>query len=212
MHAQEGYFNGAKMSAIKGAKTIFGKDIFDTIFLPKDFNLSKLDTFEGTRHKNMQECKLPFDDKTIQDAIFMPKKMLDKIFCYVDRGKLIHGAFLVGKQDDKFALFLLKIVKDCQNPDFSDVSIKLDLCVQGRAWLNLLRLDTMGNYHPNYVVNGKVIQKQSEMTYARPPHLHNYDFYTQVVASNHKYMIAKELPFLTMKKIAYPTSLCSKNL
>ena len=154
---------------------------------------------------------MPFDDELIENLIKMPKKMLDKVFCYSDRGKLIHGAFLVGKQGDKYAMFMLKIVKDCQSNDFSDVSIKLDLCVQGKAWLNLLRLDTIGNYHPNYIVDGKVVSKQSEMTYARPPHMHKYDYLTQVISDTHQYMLAQELPFFDYQNDSVSDKFMFKN-
>ena len=201
----------AEKRAIKEAKETYGDDILDTVFLPKDYNFSKIDAFEESRHRNLQKCKLPFDDELIDSLIKMPKKMINQVFCYIDRGKLIHGAFLVGKQGDKYALFMLKIIKDCQSTDFSDVSIKLNLFVQGKAWLNMLRLDTMGNYHPNYIVNGKVASKQSELTYARPPHMHRYDYLTQVISDEHQYLLAHELPFFDYQKDSVSDRFMFKN-
>ena len=44
------------------------------------------------------------------------------------------------------------------------------------------------------------VSVEEELTYARPPHLHRYDYYTQVVCDTPGYMLASEIPFFDYEK------------
>ena len=200
MRSNEIDFDEVEYKAIKDAKEYYGDSIFDDIYLPENYDLSCLDTEVLPKKFDLQEMKLPFDNKTIQNMIKMPKILINNVFCFKDKGKLIHGSYLLGKNDGKYALFLLKIESSCEYKNFSKVSIKLDACIQGKAWFSLMRLDSVGHPHPNYVKNNKVVDNEEDLTYARTPHLHRADYYTQVVTDTLSYSLAKELPFFDYDK------------
>ena len=194
MIANELKFNFTKHKVIKEAKKIYGDNIFDDIYLPKNYNLENLDV-DLAKEYDLQECKLPFDEKTIKTLIKMPKILVNEVFNFNHKGKSIHGSFLIGKNNGKYCLFLLKIINSSEHNDFSDFSIKLDACIQGKAWLSLLRLDSSGNPHPNYIKDGKVVKTPNDLTFVRTPHLHKTDYITQILADTKSYSLATELPF-----------------
>ena len=194
MRENEIEFDSVERQAIKEAKELYGDSIFDDIYLPKNYNLENLN-MDLAEKFDLQECKLPFDDNTIETLIKMPKILINEVFNFNHNGKSIHGSFLVGKHDGKYCLFMLKIINSCAHKDFSDFSIKLDACIQGKAWLSLLRLDSSGHAHPNYIKDGKVVDIDEPVTLARTPHLHKTDYITQVLSDTTSYSLATELPF-----------------
>ncbi len=195
MYTNEMDFDEKENIAKNEAKEIYGDTIFDDIYLPSNFNLHSIDAQDIAKKYIVQECRMPFSDETINNMITMPKKAINEVFSFNHNGKSIHGTLLLGEKDGKHVLFLLKIESNCQHKDFSNFSIQLHACVQGQAWVNLLRLDSSGHPHPNYLYNGHVAKKESEVTYARTPHLHKIDYITQVVTDSLSYSLAEELPF-----------------
>ena len=192
-------FDGVERRVEKEAKEYYGDTIFDDIYLPSNYNLQNLDIYEA-RKFDLQECQLPFSDETINNLVKMPKILINEVFNFNHNGKSIHGSYLLGKHEGKYVLFLLKIESSCEIDNFTKFSIKLDACIQGKAWLTLMRLDSSGHQHPNYIKDGKVVKKQSDMTYARAPHLHQADHITQILTDTKSYTLARELPFFDYEK------------
>lgn len=199
MYSNELDFDETEHRVIKEAKELYGDNIFDDIYIPDNYNLQNLD-INLAKKFDLQECQLPFSDKIINSLIKMPKTPINEVFNFNNKGKSIHGAFLIGKHNGKHALFLLRIEKSCEHKNFTNFSIKLDACIQGKAWLSLMRLDSSGHPHPNYIKNGKVVKTQEDLVFARTPHLHKTDYITQVLTDSKSYSLAKEIPFFDYEK------------
>ena len=194
MRGNEIDFFETEYRLVKEAKELYGDDIFDNIYLPNDFDLKKLDINLAEKY-DLQECQLPFGNDTIYNLIRMPKTLINEVFNYNHKGRSIHGAYLLGKHNEKYVLFLLRIESPVEHKNFTNFKIKLDACIQGKAWFSILRLDSSGHPHPNYIKNGKVVKTQEEMSFARTPHLHIADHITQVLTDTVSYSLAQELPF-----------------
>ena len=222
MALNEFNFDDSERDAVKEAINLFGETILTDPYLPYHFNLRKINAEEVAKKFNAQECKMPIEDDLIEELLQMPKISINEVFNFNHRGKSIHGTLLLGKKDGKYVLFLLKIESNCTHKNFSDVSIQLHVCLQGEAWVNLLRLDTSGHTHPNYIVNGKVVK--GKIPEARTPHLHKADYLTQVLTDSISYSLAEEIPvfdyetehvddkFMFKRLVNYFLDICNANI
>ena len=146
---------------------------------------------------NLQKVLLPFTNEQIENLIKMPKVAINDVYNFNYRGGNTHAVYLLGKENNKFVLFVLRIDKSCEyKDDFIDFHIKLDACIQGKTWLTLLRLDSIGKKHPNYIVNGKVCVNNSQVEFAICPHLHKCTQECQVISEALDYLTASELDFV----------------
>ncbi len=156
---------------IKKAEHKFGKNIFTDFQLPIDFSLNNLDD-SIFRNRTTQTLPLPYSNEIFELLKKMPKKAINDVYNFNNKGYNITGVYLIGKYDNKPVLFAFNICRFLAYKDYLNFSIKLDVCVGGKTWLQLLRLDSYGPSHPNYFQNKKVCQKESEVQYVKTPHLH----------------------------------------
>lgn len=171
-----------KVELIKKAKEMYGDDIFRNCALPNDFNLYNL-TAKYFLDRQYQETAMPYSNRLIAEMIQMPKEPVNTIYQENKKGKTIQGVYMVGKNKyNAPVLFAFSIVKDENSAD-AGYNIKLDVCPQGKLWLNLLRLDVGGKAdpHPNIFKGNKVCKDVFEVEYASLPHLHRLSEESQVL-------------------------------
>lgn len=195
------HYDELRNELIQNAKKI-SNDILENYYLPENFDFNKLN-FELIRPVHLQDTILPYSNKQLSDLISMPKIAINELINENDKGRNVHATFLLGKQNDKYVLFLLSIDKSPgYENDFIDFHIRLCAYVQGKTWLNLLRLDSFGNPHRNFIANDKVAS-YNEVWQARTPHLHRADEKCIVLSKNPNYTIAHELDFLDYSSNMY---------
>lgn len=203
MQYNELVFDDIERQVKNSAKKLYGNDIFDNYYLPDNFNFYKL-TPDMIRPHNLQEHLLPYSNKQIDNLIKMPKIAINKPISFNSQGRHIDAIFLLGQENAKNVLYVLKIGRSCQyNCEFNDFHLELYAYVQGKTWLSLLRLDSMGYTHLNYIVNGKVAKSNEEVTRARTPHLHKCTYECQVLTNRLGYSLAEELDYINYSKLHY---------
>ena len=189
---------------IDEAKKILGDDFLNNYYLDDSFDLTALDN-SHLMQRNDQKLHLPLSNETFKKLITIQKKPFNEIYAFNSRGKNIHGIYLIAKDDktNKKILFSLSIIKTIENNlDNLDFSIKLDMCIKGKEWVNILRLDSLGNTHLNYITNGKVAKSKDEIELAPTPHLHYNSYETQVIIDNLDYTLAKHIPELNFENLS----------
>lgn len=186
-------FYQIKNRLIYNIQSKYGDKFFSEYWLPEDFDIKKLDekTFETSYTQNMP---LPFSNRLINLFISMPKKPYNDVYSFNKRGKNVTGTYLYSKHNGKPIVFAFSIIKNCAYNDFLDFSIKLDVFIGGKEWLNLLRFDSLGAPHPCYFQGKKVYENESDIIYAKAPHIHKNSFENQVLScDNLDYTPAKEV-------------------
>lgn len=186
-------YNQIKNNLINTAQKLFGEDIMDNYFIPDDFDISSLNEDEILCRHN-QEVSVPYSNFTFREMLEMPKKVVKNIFIKPNKNKNVQGMFLIGKtKNGKYALFALTIVRDTKNK--GDYSIVLDVKVKGKFYMNLARIDcSIGMSHPNYIKDGKVIDREEDLVRVPTPHLHLAQEETQVLFNeNLDYSLATSL-------------------
>lgn len=157
-------YNKLKQELINNATNNFG-DIFSDASLSQIPNLSN----EYFSERFYQQTALPYSNDAIAKFIKMPKRPIHQC-TQTHHGKNVYGSYLLGQdQSGKKYLFALSVIQDKKFKNH--FSIKLDICPQGKTWLNLVRIDNNAPAHPNYIKNGELV-KQSEVEFAETPHLH----------------------------------------
>lgn len=177
------------------AKEKLGKNIFTDFHLPLNFSLNNLDDSIFKSRSN-QTLPLPFPNEMFDLFIKMPKKAINNVYNFNNKGNNITGIYLIGKHNSKSVLYALSVVRFLGYNDYLNFCIKLDVCIAGKTWLNLLRLDSFGPAHPNYFEGKKVFTDESSVPYIQTPHLHVNSQENQILAYNRlSYSPAIELKF-----------------
>ena len=148
-------------------------------------NLGSLNYF-STTHK--QRIPLPYNSKQIREFIKMPKNRIGSVeYCH-NRDREVMGAFFVSAGDggDKNSLFAFSIVcNDDPTLKYTNFNIKLDMCIDGKEWLPLMRFDSSGEEdHKCFFVDGKPVSKVEDMQQIDPPHLHLTEDFAQLYGCN----------------------------
>ena len=175
-------YNNLKWELISQAKKILGDDFLHNYYLPKNFDLHSLND-EHFRSRTSQEISMPFKNDVFKKFLKMKKFAINDVYMFNQKSKNIHGVYLIGKENGESVLFCLTIVKNIEEDDFLDFTIKLDVCIKGKQWLNVIRLDSFGPAHPNYIVDGKVVENEEDITFAKTPHMHINSQEVQVISN-----------------------------
>ena len=182
-------------NCINNAKNKFGKNFFENFYLPKDFDLSTLSQDVFITRQN-QKTIIPFSDELFKTFITMPKKPFSEIFQQNYKGKHITGIFLAGKHNGHNIVFALTISRVLQYNDYLNFCIKLDMNIMGKEWVQLLRFDSVGHPHPNYVKDGKIVTNKDEVELIPTPHLHVANQTDQILMLlDFNYMSARKVDF-----------------
>ena len=174
-------FNKIKIKLFENIKNKYGEKFFSEFWIPENFNFDLLNenTFESSF---TQKMPLPFSNRQINLFITMPKKPYNDVYNFNKKGKNITGIYLYSKYKNKPVIFSFSIIKNCTYNDYIDFTFKLDILAGGKEWFNLLRFDSIGNPHPCFFEGKKVVSEESEIIYAKTPHIHKNSFENQVLS------------------------------
>lgn len=200
MHEKELHYDEHKAQLRKQAIAKYGKDIFTDYFVPQDFDYNNLSR-EYFQNPVRQEAALPYSDAQFREFMQMEKFMINEPIIFNHKGHTIHGGYFYGVKDNKVVLFALSITTDARRrmidrPDLNayKFSIKLDMLINGKTPLPLLRFDSTVD-HNNFIVDGKVAPNNESIEILPAPHLHINDEKAQVLSSdNLDYTTAHRVP------------------
>lgn len=169
------------MMAQHGIKSINDYGLED----PYDFDYEGLSNSRYFESRHSQNVPIPFPVNEVVRLVKLPKHRINSIEPIYANGKNGFGTFLLSKEGDKFTLFAFSLVADAQeNAKYTNFQVKLDICVGGKEWMPLVRYDSSGEKHPNYIANNTVVKNESDVEFVRPPHIHMVDEYSQLYAAN----------------------------
>lgn len=189
------FYDKIKSSLIKDARDKIGTDFLTDYAASDDFDFSTIDL--SSLKRVQQKIFMPFSDEQFKKFIEMEKKPIMQPFNANVRGKHVYTVLLAGNENGKCNIFSLNFSIGTQdNENYTDFSIKLDMLVSGKEWLQLARFDSIGAGHPNYIVDGKIAHSASFVPSIPTPHLHTNSEMTQVLfseCSNMSYMPAQHI-------------------
>ena len=171
-------YTSLKNDLIKQAKQTYGEDIFSKLWLPEDYELNAL-TKDHFEQRYYQQTALPYSNEQFSNMFASQKTLINTPFMFNHKGKNVFGVYMLGKHNGKAVLYALTVIRD---PKFKNkFTIKLDVCPQGKVWLELARLDSEGPRHPNFFIAGQPAQTKNDITYAPTPHFHKQSEQAQVL-------------------------------
>lgn len=213
--AQQNNENYAKLkdSLLKQANENLNLDILNDYHLDSYFEFSNLDGSHFLKRME-QSCPLPYPNSMIKKFIKMEKTPINMPFITNSRGKNIFGVYMIGKENGKPILFSLSIIKGTEdNKDNIDFCIKVDMSISGKTWLPLLRLDSIGPEHPNYIIGNKLIQDLNDLKKIKTPHIHITNEQTQIILHDKlDYTSAEYLCFLDKSKSSNDKTFFKKSI
>lgn len=184
----------------------------DKYWITRDYDLQGLlntDDIFRVGARGPQKTPMPFSDELFEKFRKMPNKKiirapkrLSNINKLRNENKLIYGTYFMAKDFCRPVIFAFTIVKNGDtkyaNTDFI---LKLDMLVAGKEWLPLLRFDSLGSDHPNYIVDGKVVRDSDNVERISGPHIHLNNSATQVLTTDLSYTTAYKAPDYITKQI-----------
>ena len=185
-----------KEELVKTAQVYYGDDILSDFSLPENFNLFNLDE-NYFNQRQYQNISMPYSNRLFNEMITCAKIPVNNIYQQNVKGKTVQGVYLIGKnKQGKPVLFALSIVKGYLTNKYN---IKLDVCPQGKCWINLLRIDLNNelDLHPNFFSGKKVCQSVEDIEYVSNPHLHRINQESQIL-NNHN---LEEIPAVSLQPI-----------
>lgn len=160
----------------------------NSYWIPHEAMFREINTWNYFEKPYKQRIPMPFKQSEIRRFISMPKARIGKVEHCDKLDKDTLGAFFVSSEDDgaRNTLFAFSIVCDKNPADkYRWFNIKLDMCVGGKEWMPLVRLDSkIDEGHRNIYVDGKPVSRVEDMPSVDPPHLHVTEEFTQLYASN----------------------------
>ena len=195
-------YEAIKARQIEEANKVLGtRDFTREYGVSDNFEIAKLDDKVFTS-RGSQVTFMPFSNKQIEHFMTMKKQVVNAPFTGNSKGKNYYGTYLVGDDNGKKVVFALTIRRGTQdNEDQKDFSIKIDMLVAGKQWMQIARYDSIGFAHPNYIIpgaNGKLVvpENPSQITKAATPHLHHQTEEGQVLfdGCDCDYTVAEHVP------------------
>ena len=160
----------------------------DRYWMPSDSMFDGLERLKYFNGAYKQRTPIPFESKKIREFVAMPKARLGMVEYVLTPDRETIGSFYVGSEGDgaRNTLFAFSIVcKRDPSIKYTDFNIKLDMCVGGKEWMPLIRLDTgVRDDHRNIFENGVPVDKVSNMRTVGTPHLHLTEEFTQLYGQN----------------------------
>lgn len=163
-------YKNSVLKQLKLAGKEFGYQVFSEFSLPTNFDYSKL-TGDYFLETYTQEISIPLTTNNLKKLMTLPKKAINTPFFHNKNGQRIAGQYMIGNLSGKPVLYAFSIVQDDKSPN-ETFNIKLDVCVNGKQWLQIARLDSVGTPHPNFYDENQFAQNESELTFVPTPHMH----------------------------------------
>ena len=180
------------------AEKYYGCDIFTDLGAPKTFSFDELKD-NIFRDRISLKMFIPFSNNTLKQMINIPKRAITYTHTFDNNGRFIQGFFLVGNFNGKPLLYALTIVKSKRDP--TKFCIKLDVKINYQSneqssiddYFPLLRIDSSGDRHINYIKDGIPVKDISQIEYVPTPHLHTNTNECQVLCNDTNYTTAKSI-------------------
>lgn len=185
-------YNNIKIKLLKTACKKLNCNVFKEFDLPQTFNYECLtaDYFNKTYTQTMS---VPLTDNVFKMLTNLPKKAINTPFVFNSKDKHITGQYLLGNYNNKPVLYALSIIQN-EKQSTTEFNIKLDVCVNGKEWIQLARFDSSGAPHPNYYDENSYAENSNEINYVPAPHMHYCIQRSQVLnGTKFDYMPAKHI-------------------
>lgn len=192
MLKNERKYKNIKIKLIKMVCKKYGQQVFSDFSLPNDFDFANLseDYFNKTYIQNMS---IPLSTNNFKMLTSLPKKAINTPYIFNSKDKHIIGQYLLGSLDNKPVLYAFSIVQD-QKHKTEDFNLKLDVCVNGKEWVQLARFDSCGAPHPNFYDENSFAKDIAELSYVPTPHMHYCIQRSQILnGTKFDYMPAKHI-------------------
>lgn len=192
MLKNERKYKNIKIKLIKMVCKKYGQQVFSDFSLPNDFDFANLseDYFNNTYIQNMS---IPLSTNNFKMLTSLPKKAINTPYIFNSKDKHIIGQYLLGSLDNKPVLYAFSIVQD-QKHKTEDFNLKLDVCVNGKEWVQLARFDSCGAPHPNFYDENSFAKDITELSYVPTPHMHYCIQRSQILnGTKFDYMPAKHI-------------------
>ncbi len=176
----------------------YGYDLFVDCNLPSNFNYDSL-TMDYFTRTYTQSVPIPLSDKMFKKLTRLPKKVINTPFRFYNGGKRICGQYMLSTFNGKPMLYAFSVIQDEKSPN-ENFNLKLDVCINGKDWIQLARLDSAGAPHPNYYDENSFAKEQSDVQFIPAPHVHYCIERSQVLnGTKFDYMPAKHVDLESMK-------------
>ncbi len=179
-----------KEKLIANAKKELG---FDPL---NDYHIKPGTTLDYDYFKKPHSVKMaiPFSDAQLNHFMSMEKTLVEetKIIRHTTQKDdfQVYCAYLKGVDTNgKEVLFAFSITRPFKSyyseGEFFKFNIKLDMLVGGKkdGAVTLMRFDSAGPKHPNYIVNGKFVKREEDAEIIPTPHYHKNTAENIIVAS-----------------------------
>lgn len=172
---------------------------YDELFFQQPENQHLRETHympEYFGHRQSQKVAMPYEQKDFMHFLSMPKARVGKARAYHTKTNMgndttddcISATYIASEEGGAhISEFAVTIICKNEKPDrkYKDFSIKLDMCVGGKAWLPLFRYDSAGTVHRNFADdNGTPYKKLDQLPEVDPPHIHMFSTAMQLFGSN----------------------------
>lgn len=191
-------YDNIKIKLLKNACKKLGYNVFKDFDLPQTFNYDCLnaDYFNKTYTQTMS---IPLTDNVFKMLTKLPKKAINTPFVFNSKDKRITGQYLLGNYNNKPVLYALSIIQNEKNAN-TEFNLKLDVCINGKEWIQLARFDSSGAPHPNYYDENTYAKNSNEINYVPAPHMHYCIQRSQVLnGTKFDFMPAKHIEIEKLK-------------
>lgn len=185
-------YKNVKIKLVKMVCKKYGQQVFSNFSLPENFDFSSLneDYFNRTYIQNMS---IPLSTQSFKMLTALPKKAINTPYIFNSKDKHIIGQYLLGSLNGKPILYAFSIVQD-QKHKTEEFNIKLDVCINGKEWVQLARFDSCGAPHPNFYDENSFAKDIDELYYVPTPHMHYCIQRSQILnGTKFDYMPAKHI-------------------
>lgn len=198
-------YNRAKLHMLRVTSKEYGYGVFTDFALPNNFEYEELNGEYFTK-TYPQSYAIPLSDEAFKTLTHLPKKAINVPFKRNNGGKKVCGQYMLGSLKGKPVLYAFSIVQSEDNSE--DFNIKLDVCINGKEWVQLARLDAQGEPHPNYYDENSFAKNQLDVSYVPAPHVHYCIQRSQVLnGTKFDYMPAKHVDLEAIKQQSGQTTL-----
>ena len=187
-------FNSKKRELIQNASERLGIDVTKDYHVPSQETYNNLD-YSFFEDAFSQKMAIPFTDAQLENFMNMKKTLIEEtklikvksvdgedlqVYCAYLKGTDVNG------KDVLFAFSITRPYKYYPEGEYFKFGIKLDVLVGGKkdGAVNLMRFDSDGPEHKNFIVNGKVVENDEDAQIIDTPHFHKNTEQNIVVASN----------------------------
>lgn len=188
-------FDARKKELIHNASLSLGLDVTKDYHVQSPNAYNNLD-YNYFKDAYSQQMAIPFSQVQLDNFLNMKKTLVEPtqlIKVESVNGELlqVYCAYLKGTdpstgKDVLFAFSITRPYSYYREGEYFKFGIKLDMLVGGKTEgaVNLMRFDSDGPKHANYIVDGKVVENDEDAQIVDTPHFHKNTEQNIVISSN----------------------------